>query len=222
MSHSVNPYSFRVGIIRDWKSRWFRTKNYKEFLKADIMLREWLHKRLEGMYVSQIEIERSRTDFNLIIKTSRPGLLIGRGGEGVEKLRQEIGALGKKYKLSLPKNFKISVEEVRAPETHSAIVSQMIADDLKKRVNFRRVLKQTLDKIMANKEVKGAKISLSGRLGGAEMARYEWLKKGQVPLTTLRADIDFAKGRAHLPYGDIGIKVWIYKGEIFEKEKQVK
>nr|KKS46030.1 MAG: 30S ribosomal protein S3 [Candidatus Giovannonibacteria bacterium GW2011_GWF2_42_19] len=191
-------------------------------MKSDIILREWLEKKLRGMYVAAVEIERSQNDLNLILKTSRPGLLIGRGGEGVEKLKKEIHAYSAKQKLVIPKNFKISIEEVRSPETQAKIVAQMVAEDLEKRIGFRRTLKQTVDKVMANREVKGAKISLSGRLDGAEMARYEWLRKGRIPLTTLRADIDFARERAHLPYGDIGIKVWIYKGEIFEKDKDNK
>lgn len=219
MSHTVHPYSFRLGVIRDWKSRWFRSKKYQEFLKTDIVLRGWLEERLRGMYVSAVEIERSQNDFNLIIKTSRPGLLIGRGGEGVEKLKREIQLKADKHSLTLPKNFKVSVDEVRSPELHAKIVAQMVAEDLEKRMSFRRILKQTLDKVMANKDVKGVKISLSGRLDGAEMARYEWLKRGRIPLTTLRADIDFARERAHLPYGDLGIKVWIYKGEIFSKNQ---
>ncbi|MDP3784851.1 MAG: 30S ribosomal protein S3 [bacterium] len=215
MSHSVHPYSFRLGILRGWKSRWFRSKNYQEFLKSDLIIREWLDQRLRGMYISLVEIERSQNDLNVIIKTSRPGLLIGRGGEGVEKLKREIQELAAKHALLLPKNFKISVEEVRSPEIYAKIVGQMIAIDLEKRLPFRRALKQHLEKVMVSKEVKGVKISLSGRLDGSEMARYEWLKKGALPLTTLRADIDFARERAHLPYGDIGIKVWIYKGEVF-------
>ncbi len=222
MSHSVHPYSFRIGILRDWKSHWFRAKNYQEFLRTDLILREWLEKKLRGMYVADILIERSQNDFNLIIKTSRPGLLIGRGGEGIEKLKREIQALVVKHSLKLPRNFKVSVEEVRAPETQARIVAQMVAEDLERRLPFRRILKRTLDKVTANKEVKGVKIVLSGRLGGSEMARYEWGKRGQIPLTTLRADIDFRRERAHLPYGDIGIKVWIYKGEVFEQDKQVK
>ncbi len=222
MSHSVHPYSFRLGILRDWKSRWFRAKNYQEFLRSDLILREWLDKRLRGMYISLVEIERSQNDLNVIIKTSRPGLLIGRGGEGIEKLKREIQELSKKHALLLPKNFKISVEEVRFPETYAKIVGQMIATDLEKRLPFRRTLKQNLEKVIASKEVKGVEITLSGRLDGSEMARYEWLKKGELPLTTLRADIDFARERAHLPYGDIGIKVWIYKGEIFGENKNKK
>ncbi|MBI2609713.1 30S ribosomal protein S3 [Candidatus Giovannonibacteria bacterium] len=219
MSHSVHPYSFRLGVIRDWKSRWFNLKNYKKFFKTDVLLREWLSKRLRGMFISDVEIERNQNDFNLILKTSRPGILIGRGGEGIEKLKNEVQAWARKKKLTLPKNMKISVEEIKAPETHAKIVGQMVADDLEKRLPFRRALKQTLDKVMANKEVEGVKVALSGRLGGAEMARYEWLKKGKIPLTTLRANVDFARERAHLPYGDIGIKVWIYKGEVFENAK---
>ncbi|HBT81694.1 30S ribosomal protein S3 [Candidatus Giovannonibacteria bacterium RIFCSPHIGHO2_01_FULL_48_47] len=216
MSHTVHPYSFRIGVIRDWKSRWFHGRaSYQRTLKADVILRAWLEERLRGRYVAEIEIERGRNELNLILKTSRPGLLIGRGGEGVEKLKKEILTYAQKQKLELPKSFKVTVQEIKAPETHAKIVAQMIAEDLEKRVNFRRALNQSLDKIMANKEVKGAKVALSGRLDGAEMARYEWSKRGQVPLTTLRADIDFAKERAHLPYGDIGIKVWIYKGEKF-------
>ena len=219
MSHTVHPYSFRLGILKDWKSRWSQNKFYRIFLKSDVLLREWLAKRLRGMYIADIEIERGQNELNLILKTSRPGLLIGRGGEGIEKLRKEISMVAGKLKLNLPKNFKISVQEIKSPETHAKIVAQMVAEDLEKRMTFRRILNQTLEKVMANKEVKGVKVALSGRLGGAEMARYEWLKKGQVPLTTLRADIDFAKERAHLPYGDIGIKVWIYKGEVFDAPK---
>jgi len=216
MGHSVHPYSFRIGILRDWKSRWFKNRVYRQFLKSDILIREWLEGRLRGMYIANIEIERGQNEMNLILKTSRPGLLIGRGGEGIEKLRKEISGKAEKLNLNLPKNFKISVQEIKSPETHSKIVAQMIAEDLEKRMNFRRVLNQSLEKVMANRDVKGVKVALSGRLDGAEMARYEWLKRGQVPLTTLRADIDFARERAHLPYGDIGIKVWIYKGEIFD------
>lgn len=222
MGHSVHPYSFRIGILRDWKSRWFRNRTYRQFLKSDVIIREWLEKRLRGMYIANIEIERGQNEMNLILKTSRPGLLIGRGGEGIEKLRKEIYAHAEKLNLNLPKNFKISVQEVKAPETHAKIVGQMIAEDLEKRLNFRRVLNQTLEKVMANKDVKGVKVALSGRLDGAEMARYEWLKRGQIPLTTLRADIDFARERAHLPYGDLGIKVWIYKGEVFEGNSPAK
>ena len=167
MSHSVHPYSFRLGVIRDWKSRWFRHKGYSELLKSDVLLREWLTKRLRGMYIADIEIERGQNELNLILKTSRPGLLIGRGGEGIEKLRQEILVQNSKLHLNLPKNFKISVQEIKAPETQARIVAQMVADDLEKRMRFRRIINQTLEKAMANRDVKGIKVALSGRLDGA-------------------------------------------------------
>ncbi|MBU2109652.1 30S ribosomal protein S3 [Patescibacteria group bacterium] len=215
MSKTVHPYSFRIGIIYGWKSRWFNLKKYKNYLKADVLLREWLEKRLRGMFVQSIEIERTPALLLIIIKTARPGLLIGRKGEGSEKLKQEILKKLNGIGAEIPQEIRLNIEEVRAPETHAKIVSQMVAESLEKRMPFRRVIKQTLEKVMANREVKGVKISLAGRLGGAEMSRYEWAKKGRIPLQTLRSDIDFARERAHLPYGDLGIKVWIYKGEKF-------
>ncbi len=219
MSHAVHPYSFRLGLLRDWKSRWFNLKKYSQFLKSDILLIEWLEKKLRGMYVDDINIERTPGILHLIVKTSRPGLVIGRRGEGADKLKKDIKGFLLKNKLEIPPELKLTIEEVKLPETRAKIVSQMMAESLEKRLPFRRVMKQTLEKVMANKEVKGIKVALSGRLGGAEMSRREWLKKGQIPLQNLRADIDFARERAHLPYGDIGIKVWIYRGEIFSSEK---
>ncbi|MBU3925633.1 30S ribosomal protein S3 [Patescibacteria group bacterium] len=219
MSKTVHPYSFRIGILYGWKSRWFNLKKYKKYLMADVLLREWMEKKLRGMFIQCIEIERTRNHMLIIIKTSRPGLLIGRKGEGSEKLKQEILKKLNDIKAEIPQEVRLNIEEVRFPETHAKIVSQMIAEGLEKRMPFKRVMKQTLEKVMANRDVKGAKISLSGRLGGADMSRYEWVKKGRIPLQTLRSDIDFARERAHLPYGDLGIKVWIYKGELFEEKK---
>ena len=219
MSHNVHPYAHRLGILRDWKSRWFGAPGkYQEYLRADILLREYLEKRLRGLYVSDIDLERGRNLYHIIIKTARPGMVIGRSGEGSKKLRDDILKQLRRAKVEIPQNVKVDIEEVRNPETQAKIVGQMIAESLEKRFPFRRVLKQTLEKVMSNKEVLGAKISLSGRLGGAEMGRKEYIKDGRIPLQTLRADIDFAKEKAHLPYGDIGIKVWIYKGDIFEKD----
>lgn len=220
MSHTVHPYAFRLGLLRDWKSRWFNLKKYSQFLKSDVLLTEWLEKKLAGMYVEDINIERAPGTLHLVIKTARPGLIIGRRGEGAEKIKKEIRQFLVKNKLEIPPELKLTIEEVRSPEAHAKIVSQMIAENLEKRLPFRRVMKQTIEKVMANKEVKGIKIALSGRLGGAEMSRREWHKKGQIPLQTLRADIEFARERAHLPYGDIGIKVWIYKGEVFSSDKK--
>lgn len=220
MSHAVHPYSFRLGLIRDWKSRWFNMKKYSQILKADILLLEWLEKKLAGTYVDDLNIERTAGVLHLIIKTSRPGLIIGRRGEGAEKVKAEVKKFLAKNKLEIPPEFKLTIEEVRSPETRAKIVAQMVAENLEKRLPFRRVMKQTIEKVMANREAKGIKIALSGRLGGAEMSRREWLKSGQIPLQNLRADVDFARQRAHLPYGDIGIKIWIYRGEIFPEKNQ--
>ena len=220
MSHSVHPYSHRLGIIRDWKSRWFSSgQKYKDFLKADMMLREFLEKKMRGQYVGSIEMERNDKMFRLIIKTSRPGVVIGRTGEGSIKLRKDIMKFAAKNKLSIPTDFKLDVEEIKSPESNAAIVAQMMAEGLEKRLPFRRVMKQTIEKVMANRDVLGVRLYCGGRLGGAEIARSEEMKKGRIPLQTLRADIDYAQEKAHMTYGDIGIKVWIYKGEIFKNKK---
>lgn len=219
MSHVVHPYSHRLGIIRDWKSRWFGGKEqYKVFLKADVLLREYLEKRLKGMHVADIEIERSEKSLRIIIKTSRAGMIIGRTGEGAVKLKEDLMKQARRFKIVLPPDFKIDVEEFRSPESNASIVAQMVAEGLEKRLPFRMVMKQTIEKVMANRDVKGAKISVSGRLGGADMSRNEKIMRGGVPLQTFRADVDFAIERANLPYGVIGVKVWIYKGEIFSDE----
>ncbi|MBX4209132.1 30S ribosomal protein S3 [Candidatus Parcubacteria bacterium] len=221
MSHTVHPYSHRLGIIRDWKSRWFAPRGkYQEYLKSDVLVREYLSEKFRGMYVADVQIERNEKAIRIIIRTSRPGIIIGRQGEGAAKLRAEILSFMQKHGSKLLKNqeLKIDIEEIRSPESNAAIVAYMIAEGLEKRLPFRRVMKQMIEKVMANRDVKGVRIFLGGRLGGAEMARVEDMKKGQIPLQTFRADIDFAREKAHMTYGDIGIKVWIYKGEVFNKK----
>ncbi|MFZ2521918.1 MAG: 30S ribosomal protein S3 [Minisyncoccia bacterium] len=219
MTHQVHPYSHRLGIIRDWKSRWFGVKNkYKEFLKSDVLLRSHLEKKMRGMYVSNIEMERGEKVLRIIIETSRPGMIIGRSGDGAVKLKNDIVSFLNKNKLSSGGEVKVDIKEIKSPESNSTIVAQMIADGLEKRLPFRRVAKQMIEKVVANRDVQGVKIELSGRLAGATMARKEKLKKGRIPLQTFRADVDFARYEARLPYGGIGIKVWIYKGEIFAKK----
>lgn len=221
MTHVAHPYVQRLGIIREWKSRWFAAdpKQFREYVRTDSRVRSFLEKRLRGMYVSSVEIERNEKIFRIVISTSRPGLIIGRSGEGATKLKKEIDMLFRTLKLSLMPEIKIDVEEVRSPETSASIVAQMVVEGLEKRMPFRRVMKQTVDKVMANRDVKGVRIMASGRLGGAEMARKEELKKGRIPLQTLRADIDFAREYAILPYGKIGVKAWIYRGDIFTDRK---
>ena len=217
MTHIVHPYAHRLGIIRDWKSRWFSTKeNYANTLRTDVMVRQFLKKKLRGFYVALVEIERGTKMFRIAIHTSRPGMIIGRGGDGIEKLRIALRKEMKRHKIELPQDLKLDVVEVANPEADAAIVAAMIAEGIEKRLPFRRVLKTTIEKVMANRDVKGARIAVSGRLGGAEMARREETKKGGIPLQTLRADISFARDEANMTYGVIGIKVWIYRGMKFD------
>lgn len=219
MPHTVHPYAHRLGILRDWRSRWFADKkDFKNLLKGDVFIREYLVKKLRTMHVSSVEIERNSKSSRIIIATARPGLVIGRNGEGMTKIKTDLEKYMKRLKLGKIQDFKIDVVEVREPEADAKIVAFMVVEGLEKRLPFRRVLKQTLEKVMQNRNVKGVKIEIGGRLGGAEMARTEKVLKGNIPLQTLRADIDFARERALMTYGIIGIKVWIYKGEIFEKD----
>ncbi len=221
MTHIAHPYAQRLGINRDWKSRWFAAspKQYREYLRTDNAIRTFLLTKLKGMAVDAFEIERDEKALRILIKTARPGLIIGRGGDGATKLRKDIDMLLRTLKLTEKPEIKIDIEEVRSVESSAAIVAQMVAEGLEKRMQFRRVMKQTIEKVMANRDVQGVRIIMSGRLGGADMARREELKKGRIPLQTLRADIDFARQRAILPYGVIGVKVWIYRGDVFENRK---
>lgn len=220
MPHHVHPYAHRLGILRDWKSRWFADSGmYQKNLKGDVLLRQYLVKRLRGKHVAEIEMERNDKMWKVVIKTARPGLIIGRSGEGAVALKNEVISRLARWKIPHPKDLKIDIEEVRNPESNAAIVGQMAAEGLEKRMPFKRVIKQLLEKVMASRDVKGARIELSGRLGGADMSRKEHVKAGNIPLQTLRADVDFAREKAYLPYGVIGIQVWIYKGEVFEEKK---
>ncbi len=221
MTHVAHPYVQRIGVNRDWKSRWFTTdaSKFREYLRTDAVIRKFLGKKLKGMSVDTVEIERNQKEIRIIIKTARPGLVIGRSGEGATKLKKEIDQLLRSNKVTDKPEIKLDVEEIRSPESSANIVGQMIAEGLEKRLTFRRVMKQTIEKVMANRDVEGVRITLSGRLGGADMARREELKKGRIPLQTLRADIDFARVTARLPYGAIGIKVWIYRGQVFADRK---
>ena len=218
MSKVVHPYAHRLVILRDWKSRWFATdKNYVTNLKVDVTIRGYLEKRLRGMYVSTVEIERDQKAIRVIIRTSRPGMLIGRSGEGAVKLKADLIKELKRAKLVVTDDIKLEIAEVASPDSDAKIVSFMLAEGLEKRMPYRRVMKQLIEKVMAVRGVQGAKFYLGGRLGGAEISRSEVLKRGSIPLQTFRANIDFKRYEAHLPYGNIGIKVWIYTGEVFTK-----
>ncbi|KKW19058.1 MAG: 30S ribosomal protein S3 [Parcubacteria group bacterium GW2011_GWA2_51_10] len=224
MTHTVHPYAHRLGIIRDWKSKWFSKTpaQYRENVMIDSAIRRFLKKRLRGHYVTSVEIGRSEKTVRILVKTSRPGIIIGRGGEGITKLTKEIEKVVRGIKGVEPRVIRLDIEEVRSPESLAPVVAYMVAEGLEKRQTFRRVLKQTVEKVMANRDVQGVRIAIAGRLGGAEMSRTEEIKKGRVPLQTLRADIDFSREVAYLPYGVIGIKVWIYRGEIFSEKQGAK
>lgn len=216
MARKVTPISFRIGITKPWKSKWFfkSTKNYRKFLTQDIKIRDFIFKKLRHAAIEKVEIGRSPEAVTIDIFTSRPGIIIGRGGGGVEELKRKIEQM---FPLKIKVN--INIQEVKTPEAAAKLVAFFIAEQLEKRISYRRVIKQAIDRTIQSPEVKGIKVMLSGRLDGAEIARKEWLSKGKLPLHTLRAEIDFAQEEAHTTYGIIGIKVWIYKGEFFEKEK---
>lgn len=218
MTKIVHPYAHRLGIIRGWKSRWFAgsAKKNREFIRTDAAVRNFLAKRLKGNYVSLVEIERSQKDLRVQIHTARPGMVIGRSGESATKLKKDLSQLLKSMKLSSVPQLHLDIIEVRTPESNAAIVAAMVVEGLEKRMPFRRVMKQTVDKVIANRDVKGVRIAVSGMLGAASMSRKEELKKGRIPLQTFRADIDYAHDEAQLPLGTIGVTVWIYKGEVFE------
>ncbi len=212
MGHKVNPTGIRLGITTTWKSRWFGKKDYRSNLREDVEMRQFVLTRWKAAAIASLDIERSANVVRIIIQTSRPGVLIGRGGTGIEDLTRVVKTrffAGKKMSL------KIEIQEVRNFEESASLVAQQVAEQIERRMPFRRILKGMLDQVEKNKNVKGVKIELSGRLGGAEMSRREWLSRGTIPLHTLRADIDFAKATATTTYGAIGIKVWVYKGEKF-------
>lgn len=215
MGHKINPFLHRLGQMRDWKSRWFNMKKYRQYLRNDIELREFLNKKLEKAAVDDIIIERSANSVTVNISSARPGVIIGRGGTGVEELRADIIKMIKE-KVEV----KVNINEIRSPELNARLVAQSVAEQIEKRSAFRRTLKQTIERTMQNKTAQGIKIAISGRLDGAEMARTEWLSNGKIPLHTFRADVDFAKYNAYTTYGVIGIKVWIYKGEVFNEKSK--
>jgi len=211
MAHKVHPKIYRIEGTKDWYSKGFYGKKFTQYLEEDFKIREFLKKKLPLNVLENVEIERSGNKLNIIINTARPGLIIGRGGEGIEKLKK---LLEKKLNMNIKKGeLKLEIREVKDVWMSASLVAQWIASRLEKRMPFRRVLKKALDQILSKKEVKGARVQVSGRLGGIEIARTEWLKEGQLPRHTIKADIDYAQTEAICTYGKIGVKVWIYKGE---------
>ncbi len=208
MSHQVHPKGFRIKNIEDWESRGFYGKKPVKELEQDFRVREFLKKRIESENIEVIEIERFSNEVKIIIRTSRPGLIIGRRGDRVSRLKEELVK-----KVPELKNVKIEVKAVKNVWTSARLTAEWMARQIEKRMSYRRVLKQALGKIMRNKEVKGARVQLAGRLNGNEMSRTEWMKEGKLKRQTLRSNLDYAFTQAYCTYGVIGIKVWIYKGE---------
>ena len=212
MGQKVHPKGLRIGIIRDWDAKWFAEKDFATLLHEDIKLREYIKKKMFIAGISRIEIERAASRVKITIHTAKPGIVIGRGGTEVEALRKEIEKM-------TGKNINVNIVEVKVPELDAQLVSEGVAAQLVKRVSFRRAMKQAVSRTM-RMGARGIKISCSGRLNGAEMARTEWYNEGKVPLHTLRADIDYGFAEANTTYGKIGVKVWIYKGEILPEAKK--
>ncbi|MBI3638220.1 30S ribosomal protein S3 [Candidatus Wolfebacteria bacterium] len=220
MGQKIRPNSLRLGITQGWKSAWFPKKEkYRNLLEEDFILRKIINEKIGNAGLDRITIEKTANNFKVFIKAQRPGFIIGRGGKGVEDLtkllEKKINAIRKNNGIGGKINFSLNIEELKRSEISSNVIAQNIAWDLEKRIPWRRTVKKYLESIMQNRDVKGAKIRVSGRLDGAEIARSEHLEKGSLPLLTLRANIDYGEATAHTTYGTIGIKVWIYKGKTF-------
>jgi small subunit ribosomal protein S3 len=218
LGHKVNPNGFRLGVIKGWESRWYANRNYNDLVSEDHKLRELIMKRLANASVSRVEIERvASTQISIAIHTAKPGIVIGKSGESVERLRQALEASTKKSDIA--KKVRLSILEIRNPEIDATLVARGIAEQIEKRVSFRRAMKQAVQKAMRG-GAKGIKVIVSGRLGGAEIARTEKEVEGSVPLQTLRANIDYGLAEAHTTFGVIGIKVWIYHGDILPERQR--
>jgi small subunit ribosomal protein S3 len=219
MGHKINPTSFRLKITDTWKSKWFSKSNYVAQLHEDIKIREYLEKHLRKAGLSRIDIERLNDGtITIVVHTTKPGLIIGKGGAGIEELKKRV-----KQQLKIKSELKVNIEEIKDRDINlqAQVIANGIAEQIERRVAFRRLMKQALEQVM-QAGAKGVKVAIGGRLNGAEIARTEHLSSGKIPLHTLRADIDFAKATAYTTYGTIGVKVWIYRGDVFDnKIKQV-
>ena len=213
MGKKINPRIFRIGLSEQWRSRWFASSSYARFLREDVEIRNYIKKKLAQAGIDRVIIDRKRDEIEINVKAAKPGLIIGRGGAGIEELKNKIVKeyLNKKIKIN------INITEITNSNLSAAVIVQAVREDIEKRMPFRRVMKQNIEKVMKAKG-QGVKIILAGRLNGVEIARTETLSKGKIPLSTLRSNIDYSRGAADTLYGKIGIKVWIYKGEYFSKK----
>jgi len=210
MGQKVHPVGIRLGIVKDWTSKWYaNSKDYADYLHADLMVRDFLKNRLQQASVSRIQIERPARNAHITISTARPGLVIGKKGEDIELLRKEVSGM-----MGIP--VHINIEEIRKPELDAQLVAESVAQQIERRIMYRRAMKRSVTNTM-RLGAQGIKIHISGRLNGAEIARSEWYREGRVPLHTLRADIDYGFAEANTPSGVIGVKVWIFKGEVFDR-----
>jgi len=218
MGHKIRPNAYRLGITQEWKSRWFPKKNTPGLLQEDIAIREVVLDKIGSAGIDRIDIERNSSSCKILIRAAKPGLVIGRGGKGIEELtlaiQSVLAKISKKNKKSESPRVSVNVEEIKRSDVSASVVAQQIAFDIEKRMPYRRTMKKYLDFVGQNRDVQGVKIKMSGRLDGNEIARKEWLAHGRLPLTTLRANIDYGDATAYTSYGTVGIKVWIYKGEI--------
>jgi small subunit ribosomal protein S3 len=214
MSHKVHPKIYRFKNLKDWQSRWLEKKKFQQYLEEDFIIRQELEKKIRNLSVEKIEIERFPGKIIIIIYSARPGLIIGRGGQGVEELKKQLEK--KIFKKGSKIELKIEIKEVKNPWSSAALTAQWIAQQIEKRVPYKRTLKWALEKTLSLKENKGVRVEVAGRLDGTEIARREWLGRGRLPRQTIRADIDYAEERAFCSYGVVGVKVWIYKGEKFD------
>ncbi len=224
MAQKIKPNSFRIGITKDWSSRWFPFKgNFKSFLEEDVLIRDFLKSKILAAGLDAIEIERVGEQVKVNIRAARPGLIIGRAGKGIEDLRRElmvkINRFRREKKLPVNPLVNINIEELKRFEVSAKVIAQQIAFDIEKRLPYRGVMKRTLSNVMQFKEVLGAKIKIGGRLNGAEISRDDSLTNGRMPLQTLRANIDYGEATSFNTYGTIGVKAWIYKGELFDEKK---
>jgi small subunit ribosomal protein S3 len=217
MGHKINPTGFRIGVIYDWQAKWYAGKNYADLLHEDIRIRNLIQKTLGDASVSKVDIDRNANQVSVTIHTAKPGIVIGRGGQKVEELRNRLERLASE--TGAAKRVRVNIQEIRTPELDAYLVARSIADQLQRRVAFRRAMKQAVQRTM-QRGAKGIKVMVAGRLGGAEMSRRESEMDGRVPLHTLRADIDYGFAEAHTTFGRIGVKVWIYKGEILPEPKK--
>jgi small subunit ribosomal protein S3 len=212
VGQKVHPKGLRVGIIKDWDAKWYADKDYTSLLHEDLRIRRYIKNKLFSAGVSKVEIERAASNVKVTVHTAKPGIVIGRGGTEVEKLRKELENM-------TDKKISVNIVEVKKPELDAQLVAENVASQLEKRISFRRAMKQAVGRTM-RMGAEGIKISVAGRLGGAEIARTEWYSEGKVPLHTLRADIDYGFAEAMTTYGKLGVKVWIYKGEVLPEVKK--